>query len=149
MHVKWERMIRAVLRFSLNSRDDASLGPGSAGGGKGKKTGWNRKNTRERNESRGGLRSPIFFSLLPQCGAWSQAKMTVKRKALDNNYERVIWEKDQGDSWGASRLIFGFAPSHFRGPDYLGDWNRLLFPGPPYSGIQSLSNWTVCSLRRV
>lgn len=39
MHVKWERMIRAVLRFSLNSRDDASLGPGSAGGGKGKKRG--------------------------------------------------------------------------------------------------------------
>lgn len=32
MLVKWERMIRAVLRFSLNSRDDASLGPGSAGG---------------------------------------------------------------------------------------------------------------------
>ena len=32
-------MIRAVLRFSLNSRDDASLGPGSAGGGKGTKRG--------------------------------------------------------------------------------------------------------------
>ena len=57
--------------------------------------------------------------------------MTLKRKALENNYERVIWEKDWDDSWGASRLIFGFALSHFRGSDYLGDWNRLLFPGPP------------------
>ena len=66
--------------------------------------------------------------------------MTLKRKAHENNYERVIWEKDRDDSWGASRLIFRFALSHFRGPDYLGDWNRLLFPGPPYSGIQSLSN---------
>ena len=57
--------------------------------------------------------------------------MTLKRKAHENNYERVIWEKDRGDSWGASRLIFRFALFHFRGPDYLGDWNRLLFPGPP------------------
>ena len=124
-------MIRAVLRFSLNSRDDASLGPGSAGGGKGKKRGEIGKILASETSQEVVCARQCFFSLLPQCGAWSQAKMTLKRKALENNYERVIWEKDRGDSWGASRLIFRFALSHFRGPDYLGDWNRLLFPGPP------------------
>ena len=39
-------------------------------------------------------------------------------------YERVIWEKRAGGSAVSSPFIFVFALSQFRGPDYLGAWNR-------------------------
>ena len=75
--------------------NDLSLGPGSTVGGKGKKRGQIGKIRRYRRAKRverwigegerappfslprlplSSLRSPIFFSFFPQCGAWSQAK---------------------------------------------------------------------------
>ena len=43
-------------------------------------------------------------------------------------YDCVIWEMREGGggegSTVSSRFIFVFALSQFRGPDYLGAWNR-------------------------
>lgn len=40
-------------------------------------------------------------------------------------YERAIWEKGAVAEKFSFRFIFLFLLSQFRGPDYLGAWNRL------------------------
>ena len=87
-----------VVFFKINILNACgSLGPGSAVGEKGKKTGSNRKNIGEGSEPSGGLGrlslrahffslTQIFFPFFPQCGAWFLATRTVVNNPFQPNF---------------------------------------------------------------
>ena len=70
----------------------------------------------------GGLTSSPFGGAVA-CSRLSDSSDDAKMKRT-RKYEGVIWEKRGGGSAVSSRFIFVIALSRFRGPGYLGAWNR-------------------------
>ena len=105
-----ECMIRAVLRSSLDSRDDASLGPGSAGGGKGQK----------QSEIGKILASEASQAVVCACQFFSpfspNAKLGPRLRWRVSKRHTKIWARDLEKKTG---VIAGAPPVLFSGSCFL------------------------------